>query len=152
FLSHTSGPGLKPEFTMWFWSPADWRHSRTQSSPNMNRRTFCKSMAAIGLSTSIANRPTVARAAASLPTAGTLRPVFEDIICRWTPENPRHDHQVLFPLDDHRLMLAWSEYYADRPSLLTRKPTTQSGQAADDVHCRISARITTDLCRTWSDR
>ena len=51
----------------------------------------------------------------------------------------------------HRLLLVWCEYYADRPSLLDRKPTTQSNQAGDDMPCRISARISTDAGRTWSD-
>lgn len=49
-------------------------------------------------------------------------------------------------------MLVWSEHYADRPSLVTREPTTKSGEAADNVPCRIAARISTDRCRTWSDR
>ena len=91
-------------------------------------------------------------AATSLKTEGTLRPLFENIVCKWTPETPRHDHQLIFPLSDDRLMLVWSEYYANRPALVGRKPTTRSGEAADNVPCRIAARISTDRCRTWSDR
>jgi sialidase-1 len=78
--------------------------------------------------------------------------VHEAIICKWTPETPRHDHQLIFRLDDRRLMLVWSEYYANRPSMITRQPTTRVGEAADNVPCRIAARISSDRCRTWSDQ
>ena len=81
-----------------------------------------------------------------------LPPVFEKIVCKWTPETPRHDHQLIFPLKDGRLMLVWCEYYVNRPSLITRSPETKRGQAGDDMPCRISARISADKGRTWSGR
>lgn len=49
-------------------------------------------------------------------------------------------------------MLVWSEYYASRPSQIRRSPTTKTGGVADNFACRIAARISTDRCRTWSDR
>ena len=118
----------------------------------IDRRQFCQSAATAGLLAAIGRSSRAAAAPLSLKTRGTLRPGFEDTVCKWTPETPRHDHQLIFPLDDGRLLLVWSEYYADRPSLLSRKPTTASGQAADEVPCRIAGRISTDRCLTWSDR
>ena len=41
-----------------------------------------------------------------------LKPIHEQIVCRWSPRHPRHDHQLIFPLDDERLLLVWSEYYS----------------------------------------
>jgi sialidase-1 len=117
-----------------------------------SRREFCKSAAAAGLLGALGYKSASAETASSLKTQGTLRPLFENIVCKWTPETPRHDHQLIFPLDEDRLMLVWSEYYANRPALVSRKPTTRTGEAADNVPCRISARISTDRCRTWSDR
>jgi sialidase-1 len=81
-----------------------------------------------------------------------LKPVLESVVCPWTPENPRHDHQLIFPLSDDRLMLVWCEYYANRPSLTERKPTSRGGQASDDMPCRISARVSRDRGRTWGPR
>lgn len=63
-------------------------------------------------------------------------------VVRPTPANPRHDHQLIFPLLDGRLLLVWSEYYVDRPA--TPNPT-----ARDDMPCRIAAMISTDRGRTW---
>ena len=73
-------------------------------------------------------------------------------ICKWTPENPRHDHQLICPLDDERLLFVWCEYYADRPSLVERKPTTKAGQAGDEMPCRIAARVSKDRGRSWGPR
>ena len=117
-----------------------------------NRRQFCKTAAAASVLAAIGHKSVLADESKSLKTQGTLKPVFEEIACRWTPETPRHDHQLIFPLSDDGLMLVWSEYYSNRPSLIDRKPTTKAGEAADNVPCRISARISTDRCRTWSDR
>ena len=41
-----------------------------------------------------------------------MQPVHDTIACPWTPEHPRNDHQLIFPLDEERLLLVWSEYYA----------------------------------------
>jgi sialidase-1 len=74
-----------------------------------------------------------------------LKPVHDQIVCPWSAAHPRHDHQLIFPLDDQRLMLVWCEYYANRPSDLNRKPT------GDSMPCRISAKISKDRGRTWSE-
>lgn len=79
-----------------------------------------------------------------------LEPVHQSIVCPWSASHPRHDHQLIFPLDENRLMLVWCEYYADRPSLLSREPTSRGGQARDDMPCRISAKLSTDRGRSWS--
>ena len=82
-----------------------------------------------------------------------LKPVFESIPCPWTPENPRHDHQLIFPLDDKRLMLVWCEYYAASPSVVERLgPEEHGGQQHDQMPCRLSARISRDAGRTWGHR
>ena len=36
-----------------------------------------------------------------------LEPVHEATVCAWSAGHPRHDHQLIFPLDDGRLMLVW---------------------------------------------
>jgi sialidase-1 len=79
-----------------------------------------------------------------------LEPLFTQTICPWSAAHPRHDHQLIFPLREGRLLFVWCAYYAHRPSLITRKPTTRSGQASDDMPCRIQGRISTDRGRTWS--
>jgi hypothetical protein len=81
-----------------------------------------------------------------------MRPLFEEIICKWSPENPRHDHQLIFPLESERLLFVWCEYYADRPSHVLRRPTDKKSGFGDSAPCRISARISTDQGRTWGPR
>ena len=92
--------------------------------------------------------------AAEQPDAITplIEPQFEHLICPWTPENPRNDHQLIFPLADSRLLFVWCEYYANRPSLVLRKPTTREGQAGDNMPCRISAKVSSDKGRSWGRR
>ena len=80
-----------------------------------------------------------------------ISPVYEQIICPWSPQHPRHDHQLIFPLKNDRLILVWSEYYANSPSTITRDQYEKSGSTHDGFPCRISAKISTDLGRTWSD-
>ena len=67
-----------------------------------------------------------------------MEPVFEAIVCPWTPKHPRHDHQLIFSLDDERLMLVWSEYYSTKEN-----PQIKRGQAGatDAVSCQISSMI-----------
>lgn len=72
-------------------------------------------------------------------------------VCPWSAENPRHDHQQIFPLQDGRLLLVWSEYYVNRPSNIYRSPYSGAG-SRDDTPCRISARVSKDKGRTWSGR
>lgn len=77
-----------------------------------------------------------------------LKPKYDQVICPWSPEHPRHDHQLIFPLDDKRLMLVWSEYYS------TGKLSTEIGQGGigDEVSCQISSKISSDNGRTWNNR
>jgi sialidase-1 len=60
-----------------------------------------------------------------------------------TADHPRHDHQLIFPLADGRLLLIWSEYY--------RLPATKAGQQRDDMPCRIAAKVSEDRGRTWGE-
>ena len=80
-----------------------------------------------------------------------LGEVFSLTVCPWSAENPRHDHQQIFPLKDARLLLVWSEYYVNRPSSIFRSPYSGPG-SRDDTPCRISARVSKDQGRTWSGR
>ena len=81
-----------------------------------------------------------------------LGPKFESVVCPWTPANPRHDHQLIFPLDEERLMLVWCEYYVRRPSGVMRTRYDKAGQTGDDLPCQISAKISTDRGRSWTDK
>lgn len=78
-----------------------------------------------------------------------LSPVHEQIVCPWSPQHPRHDHQLIFPLDQQRLLLVWSEYYSTQ-----NDPQRKIGQSGigDEVSCRIASMLSTDRGRTWSDR
>lgn len=82
----------------------------------------------------------------------SLTPRFESIPCPWTRENSRHDHQLIFPMADGNLLLVWCEYYADRPSHVTRDPTDVESGFADEAPCRISAKMSSDKARTWGPR
>ena len=81
-----------------------------------------------------------------------INPKNDTIVCPWTPGNPRHDHQLIFPLDNERIMLVWCEYYVRKPSGVARTVYDKIGQAGDELPCMISARISTDRGRTWSDK
>lgn len=78
-----------------------------------------------------------------------LEPIHDQIVCPWSPEHPRHDHQLIFPLDDQQLMLVWSEYYSTH-----KNPQRRIGQAGtgDHVSCQISSMISRDRGRSWTDR
>ncbi len=78
-----------------------------------------------------------------------LEPVHEAVICPWTPQHPRHDHQLIFPLDDKRLLLVWSEYYST-----SKTPATKKGHGGidDAVACQITSMVSTDCGRTWGQR
>jgi sialidase-1 len=79
--------------------------------------------------------------------------IFESVPCPATAENPRHDHQLIFPLQGARgagsgeLMLVWCEYYASRPSHLRHRR-----HVTDDMPCRISAKLSSDRGRSWGPR
>lgn len=117
------------------------------SDLSLSRRDFLRTTAvATGLSL-----PAIALRAEE-PFGGRrtlLRPLLDQVICPWTPKHPRHDHQLIFPLDDERLLLVWSEYYSTK-----KNPPTKRGQAGatDAVSCQISSMISTDRGRTWVQR
>ncbi len=112
-----------------------------KTSAGIDRRRF------VALSSSaFAFARTRARAA-----QGGLGELFSLTACPWSAENPRNDHQQIFPLKDGRLLLVWSEYYVNRPSLIFRSPYSEHG-SRDDTPCRISARVSKDNGRTWSGR
>jgi sialidase-1 len=93
---------------------------------------------------------TVHRCAASFDQ-GTplLEPVHDAVVCPWSPRHPRHDHQLIFPLDKERLLLVWSEYYST-----VENPQSEQGRSGihDAVSCQISSMISTDRGRTWGDK
>lgn len=75
----------------------------------------------------------------------------EATVCGWTAAHPRHDHQLIFPLNDGRLLLVWSEYYTDDPALLARSGPADAGGFVDDMPCRISAKTSSDGGRHWDE-
>ena len=79
-----------------------------------------------------------------------MNEIYELTVCPWTPGHPRNDHQLIFPMKDGRLMLVWCEYYVDRPSLVMDVPYTRR-RIGDDTSCRLSAKISGDGGRRWSD-
>jgi hypothetical protein len=81
-----------------------------------------------------------------------IAPKFESVPCPWTRENSRHDHQLIFPMADGCLLLVWCEYYADRPSHVTRDPTDVDTGFGDEAPCRISAKMSADGARTWGPK
>ena len=58
-----------------------------------------------------------------------LKKIYRLTVCTWTAENPRHDHQLIFPLTDSCLLLVWSEYYVRQPSLIFRTACDKVGGA-----------------------
>lgn len=78
-----------------------------------------------------------------------LHPIHDAVICPWTSQHPRHDHQLIFPLDAKRLLLVWSEYYSKN-----QNPDAKKGHAGigDSVACQITSMVSTDRGRTWGDR
>ena len=84
-----------------------------------------------------------------------LEPLYELELCPWTAANPRHDHQLIFPLADGRLLLVWSEYYANRPEHVVRGTADPGDRRGvlfhDDFPCRLSGKISCDDGRGWGD-
>ena len=112
---------------------------------SLSRRCFLESSATIAL----AGTTQIAWGQVKPATRPLLKPIYDKIICPWSAEHPRHDHQLIFPLDDERLMLVWSEYYST-----ANHPSSEKGQAgiSDSVSCQITSMISTDRGRSWSDR
>ena len=68
-----------------------------------------------------------------------LEPKHEAVVCPWTTGNPRHDHQLIFPLDSERLILVWCEYYVRKPSGVARTVYDETGQSGDALQSWIWA-------------
>ena len=88
------------------------------------------------------------------PKRALLEPIYEREACPWTAANPRHDHQLIFPLSDEQLLLVWSEYYANRPAHVLRTEAdleSTQGNFTDNFPCRLSGKISSDGGRNWSE-
>ena len=110
---------------------------------DVNRRHVL-ALAGLGETAGAARRAT----AATKPGIGGTHSL---IPCPWTAENPRHDHQLIFPLSNDRLLLVWCEYYVKKPSRIFRSPYSTDG-SGDAAPCRISARVSKDRGRSWSEK
>ena len=77
--------------------------------------------------------------------------IYSMTLTPWTTANPRNDHQLIFPLSDGRLLFGWCQYYLRRPSKVFSHPYSPDG-AQDDAPCRISAKVSKDRGRTWSEK
>ena len=69
-------------------------------------------------------------------------------VCPSTLAHIRNDWSLIFPLKNERLMLVWCEYYATKPSEVLRY---EKSHYSDPLPCRISAKISTDRGRSWSE-
>ena len=76
--------------------------------------------------------------------------IYSMTLTPWTTANPRNDHQLIFPLSDGRLLFVWCEYYLKKPSQAFCDPYSRDAQ--DDAPCRISAKVSKDKGRTWSEK
>ncbi|QDV51174.1 sialidase family protein [Gimesia fumaroli] len=116
---------------------------------NIPRRSFLKSSLACsllgGYSTSILH----AKGESIGKNRPLLKPVHDQIVCPWMPHFPRHDHQLIFPLDDEHLLLVWSEYYSQ-----SENPSQKKGHSGigDHVACQITSMVSKDKGRTWGGR
>ena len=71
-------------------------------------------------------------------------------VCPSTLAHIRNDWSLIFPLKNERLMLVWCEYYATKPSEVV-KERYEPMASWDPLPCRISAKISTDRGRSWSE-
>ncbi|MCA9177639.1 MAG: exo-alpha-sialidase [Planctomycetales bacterium] len=92
--------------------------------------------------------PNLARGESLAPDRPLLKPLVDQVICPWSSRHPRHDHQLIFPLDDERLLMVWSEYYASDGK---EAPRGQAG-VGDAVSCQISSMVSRDRGRSWGER
>ncbi|WP_339683935.1 sialidase family protein [Gimesia maris] len=114
----------------------------------MRRRDFLTSSMATTLTGLLSQKQLPAKGESIGENRRLLKPVHDQIVCPWRPEHPRHDHQQIFPLDEQRLLLVWSEYYSQSP-----RPATRKGHSgiSDHVACQISSKISTDQGRSWGE-
>ena len=91
-----------------------------------------------------------------LPSAGMANEPGQDKdvltldVCPSTLAHIRNDWSLIFPLKNERLMLVWCEYYATKPSEVL-KERYEPMASWDPLPCRISAKISTDRGRSWSE-
>ena len=117
-------------------------HQRVKAgAPAIPRRSFLAGLPFVGAAAQGAILPT--------PDRPLLKPVHDAVVCPWSPEYPRHDHQLIFPLDAERLWLVWSEYYDSTPDPDAAKG---SGGIGDSLPCQISVIDSADRGRTWANR
>ncbi len=109
----------------------------------LSRRQFIQATATTSVA---ALTPSVYGAPTTTPL---ITPIHDAIVCPWSPKHPRHDHQLIFPLDEQRLMLVWCEYVDERAD---PNATIGSGGTGDEVPCQITSMISTDHGRTWGER
>ena len=64
--------------------------------------------------------------------------VFSLVVAPVGPDNPRNSESDIVELEDGRLLLGWTEFYA--------------GSGADDGAARIVGRISGDGGRTWGEK
>ena len=69
----------------------------------------------------------------------------------WSHAHPRNDHQLIFPLSGGRLLFVWCAYYVRRPSAINQTVFAEDAIVQDEAPCQISARVSADRGRTWSD-
>ncbi len=114
----------------------------------MRRRDFLTSSMATTLTGLLSQKQLPAKGESIGENRRLLKPVHDQIVCPWRPKHPRHDHQQIFPLDEQRLLLVWSEYYSQSP-----RPETKKGHSgiSDHVACQISSMISTDQGRNWGE-
>tara|TARA_R110002095_G_scaffold198174_2_gene177606 strand:- start:10 stop:1194 length:1185 start_codon:yes stop_codon:yes gene_type:complete len=116
---------------------------------NIPRRSFLKSSLTCSLLGGYSASILLAKGESIGKNRPLLKPIHDQIVCPWKPHFPRHDHQLIFPLDDERLLLVWSEYYSQ-----SENPSQKKGHSGigDHVECQITSLISKDKGRTWGDR
>lgn len=100
-----------------------------------------------GIVAHVAAQKTLASDTRENSAAHREQPLVSLNLCPATRENPRNDHSQIFPLNDDRLMLVWSEYFVNSP-----KGIMKGGKTSDDAPCRLTGKISQGAGRTWSER
>lgn len=116
---------------------------------NIHRRDFLQTSALLAAGGGLSLSASWAAAESLGKDRPLLEPLHDAVICPWTARHPRHDHQLIFPLDEQRLLLVWCEYYSTKKDPVARKGFAGIG---DEVSCQISSMISSDRGRSWSDR
>lgn len=115
----------------------------------MNRRSFLQASIRAGAAAGSTGLFAAANPVSGVDPLVLQRPLHDAIVCPWSPQHPRHDHQLIFPLDDRRLLLVWCEYFNEHAKPGARKGSTN---ATDEFPCQITSMVSTDRGRTWGER